>query len=88
MGTLMDPKLQDLKTLGAIWVAAQDSGTMESSSPLPQPHSCLMPGAGAGSWGSLIQQAKAKQIITHELAPYELWPEARSSLKGSVSHGG
>lgn len=43
--------------------AAQDSGTMESSSPLPQPHSCLMPGAGAGSWGSLIQQAESKRVL-------------------------
>lgn len=61
--SLMDPKLQDPKTWGTIWVAAQDSGTMESSSPLPQPHSCLMPGAGAGSWGSLIHQAESKWVL-------------------------
>ena len=60
--SLMDPNLRGPKTRGAMWVAAQDSGAMESSSPLPQPRSCPMPG-GPGSWGSLAQQAESKLVL-------------------------
>lgn len=38
--------------------------------------------------GAWLSASRKQAGVTHELAPYELWLEARSRPKGSVSRGG
>lgn len=66
----MDPKLQTQRPWAESYKGCCSGLWNHGKQLLPLNHSCLMPGAGAGSWGSLIQQAESKRVLRNELAPY------------------